>query len=272
MTVVACVISRRCTVHATDSLLTVQRGDGTIEPQDWRHPKIVPVEAWSGAMAFWGLGSIEGHWSTHDWLSAQASNAGDFDSAEAFGESIAEGLNHELRGFRFVRETDAGIGIHFTAYERFDGIQVPELFLISNWISTSYNELREAGVGCSRETFHTFFNVPSSSDHRQREFRLRVARRFNGGEVLQYNNGDPGLFNRAANGIMDMLAELRSRGIMQDPDDPATQRDIARAPVEVVADLQSTFCRPGTQRVGGRIRDLTVFPDGRYDSTTGDAP
>ena len=252
--------------------MAVQQDDGTVEPRDWAHPKIVPVEAYAGAMAFWGLGEIEGQWHTHDWLSAQVAGARNFASPQAFGESIAEGLTRELGRFRFRRQRDGGIGIHFTAYESVDGFQVPELFLISNWRDTSYRALRAGGFGCSRETYHTLLGVPSAPEHGNREFRLEVARRINNGQMLRYNNGDPGLYNVAATGIMTMLGELQRRSIMRSPDDAITQRDIARAPVEVVADLQARFCRPRTQRVGGRVHDLTVFPDGRFDSSTGDAP
>jgi len=55
MTVVAAIITHAATAHATDSLITHEQRNGTLKVQEWEQPKVVKVDAFRGAMAYWGF-------------------------------------------------------------------------------------------------------------------------------------------------------------------------------------------------------------------------
>jgi hypothetical protein len=269
MTVISTLITRTGTVHATDSLLTSLR-DGQREPLEWRQTKIVPVRPWRGAMSFWGLAKMDDSWSTLEWLRNQATSAGLSRSPEAFAREIAANLQTALSRLKFQQITDAGIGIHFSAYEWIAERWVPELFLISNWGDTSYTSLRATGVRVSRETYSTVSGQGGNPETTNDEERLAVGAALQSGTWIRYNNGDPRLYNAAANTFQDMVIELARRGILRNIDDINTVRSLATRPVEIVSALQRDFCIPGRRVVGGRIHDLAIAPTGIYSSMSGD--
>jgi hypothetical protein len=193
-----------------------------------------------------------------------------FESAEAFAGGLAMGLNQALARLTFRHEVDAGIGIHFSAYEWFDGRWIPELFLVSNWRDPTYTSLRPIGVGVSRETHGTLSGQGPNPEDPTEARRLAVGRALQDGTWFRYNNGDPGLYNPAANAIHQMFSELAKRGILRAADDIQTLRSLTRRPVEVVSEIQHDFCAPGARVVGGRIHDLVITPAGDYSSTSGD--
>lgn len=272
MTVISAVITRYCTVHASDSLITDLQPDGSALPVEWEQTKIVPVHHWRGAMAYWGLARYEAHgWSTFDWLQEQAKTAASCDSAEEFAQDLSEELQRAIAQMRFVKPVHAGIGIHFTAYEHIDDYWIPELFLISNWADSSYRSLRSGGVSSSRETYHTVANVASEHEHRKVKFRLEVHRYLNQrGAMLIYNNGDPVMFNAAAYAMLGVFGALARRGELTESGRVETYLAMARRPIEVVSKAQLDFCREGARVVGGRPHDLAITPNGQYKSTTGD--
>jgi hypothetical protein len=270
MTVISAVISRFCTAHASDSLITERQPDGSYRPTEYRRAKIIAVRQWRGAMAYWGLATY-GPWSTFDWLRDLATSASNFSSPQDFAYSIMGRLNTELSGMRFQIPTNGGLGIHFTAYEHVNDYWIPELFLISNWTDPSYSAVRPAGFGVSRETYHTIANEPSREEHASTSIRLQVHAFLQEGKMLIYNNGDPLLFRPAANSVSAMLSEIARRGHLKAPEDIETYRSIARRPIEVVANAQLDFYKPGARIVGGKLHDLAITPDGLYSSSTGDA-
>jgi len=101
MTIIATLITRRATVHASDSLLTISR-NGMVDAINWEQTKIIGVPAWRGAMSYWGLAEVRDQndvvlWSVFGWLRDQAGSASTFDSAEAFAAHLANTLYH-IRG------------------------------------------------------------------------------------------------------------------------------------------------------------------------------
>lgn len=270
MTVISTVISRSCIVHASDSLITERQPNGTYSITESERTKIIVVREWRGAMAYWGLATF-GSWSTFDWLRDRATHTSNFLSAEQFAGATAAQLEKELSKMHFARPTDAGVGIHFTAYEYINDYWVPELFLISNWADPSYTTLRSNGVGASRETYHTITAQPPRDEHRETDCRLQVHAFLQEGKFLIYNNGDPTLFNTAANGLATMFGELARRGRINAPHDIRTHLAIARRPIEIVANAQRDFCGSDMRIVGGRLHDLATTPGGVYSSSTGDA-
>jgi len=271
MTVITTLISRHCTVHATDSFITRLNAEGHREVLEPQQSKIVTIRQFRGMMSYWGLATFEQYqWSTYEWLRRQATHQ--CDSAEAFAHYIAVELNSALSRMVFQNPLESGIGIHFSAYERVGDYWIPEMFLISNWQDTSYTLLRASGVGCSRETFHTLNNEPPSEDHRDREFRMLVHNYLQeDGNFIGYNNGDPLIFKPAADTIFEQFKTIARRGHLKDPSSVHTYLNMARRPVEIVSNTQRDFCESRFRCVGGKPHDLAVTPAGTYESTTGDA-
>ncbi|MBN1934549.1 MAG: hypothetical protein JW934_07780 [Anaerolineae bacterium] len=273
MTVISTVITRYCTVHASDSLITELQMDGNHKPMEWKQSKIIAVRRWRGAITYWGLAKCSAYkWSTFDWLQERANNADRYSSAEEFAQSLTEQLNKAFAKMRFAQAVSTGIGIHLTAYEYIENYWIPELFLISNFIDTTYSTVNSDGIHLSRETYHTIADAPPSPTHREAQYRLQVhAHLHEPGGMIIYNNGDPIMFNAAAYAIFGAFAILAARGNLARSDKIETYLAIARRPIEVVSETQRDFCKEGTRLVGGKPHDLAITPDGVYLSTTGDS-
>jgi hypothetical protein len=274
MTVIAAVITRYCTAQASDSLITKLQQDGTRVPKEWERTKIVAVPHWRGVMAYWGLAVYDAYqWSTLDWLQERAQETNQYTSSEDFARAMTEMLNEAISKMTFHRSLDAGIGIHFTAYEYINNYWIPELFLLSNFEDPSYRSLHSDGVHLSRETYHHIDrNVRGPQpEHRETTYRLKVHKHLQAGGMLIYNNGDPLLFNPAASAIFAIIQELVRRGKLGNPASTATYRAIVRRPIEIVSRMQLDFARQETRTIGGKPHDLAVTPNGEYSSDSGDA-
>ncbi len=259
-------------VLASDSYITELQPDGTHKLTESRQTKLVAVEHFRGALAYWGLATyVRYSWSTLRWLRGWAGKAREFSSAETFAHSLASALNAGISNMQFKSETDSGIGIHFTAYEYIDGYWVPELFLISNWSDPTYQSIRADGVGVSRETCHTLTQQSPAPEHGSPQYRMRVHKYLQDGGWFIYNNGDPAMFNPAAAAVFRLLEMLSQRGLLARQEEVTTYLAIARRPIEIVADAQRDFCEKRSRVVGGKLHDLGITPNGLYESTTGDA-
>jgi hypothetical protein len=273
MTVISTLITRHCTVHSTDSLISEIK-DGNYCPMEWEKSKIIPIVRFRGAMSYWGLAKCDKfRWSTYEWLSKQVQDSNCFTSAEELAYNISDKLNLALSTMRFSKPEHYGIGIHFTAYERIDDYQIPELFLISNFADTNYTSLRGEGVGVSRETFHVISEYPPLAEHRDKPYRLAVHNFLNDKDgMFIYNNGDPILFNPLSNAIHQCFNTLYQRKQLKNDTKIATHMALARRPIEMISKAQADFCLEGKQLVGGKPHDLAITPNGSYESTTGDKP
>jgi len=271
MSVISAIITRICTVHASDSLITQRQADGVYEVKETRKPKIVRIPHWRGAIAYWGLAQVDAlRWSTVQWLEDWSTRARDCTTPEDFANATAVELAKVLSCMKFRREAERGLGMHFSAYERVGEYWIPELFLISNWLDTTYRAVRPEGLVVTRETFHAVSNEPPQERHRETTYRLKVHRFLNEGNILSYNNGDPGLYNSAAIGFFAMFQQLAGRGALANPEAVETWTSMARRPIEIVGKAQRDFCPRGRRLVGGKPHDLAVTPAGIYTSTTGD--
>lgn len=273
MTVISTVINRYGTVHASDSLITLRQSNGTVTQLNWRRTKIVKVERFRGAISYFGLATCDQcRWSTVSWLAKQSRAAADFSSAEEFANALRDELNREMKRMVFADPRSYGIGMHFTVYENIDNKWIPELFLITNFTDPSYKSIHAHGLHVSRETYHTIVNVPADMGHRETRFRLTVYDHLHAADnMLIYNNGDPLMFNIAANAILGSFATIAKRGHLSGSRDLRTYLDIARRPVQIVSEAQRHFCSRSYRTVGGKPHDLGISPQGEYYSTTGDA-
>lgn len=288
MTVISTIISRHCTAHASDSFLTprLKRGDKRRRKSDDQQAKIVRVPDCRGAMSFWGLAGVKKSvddpvylWSTMHWMQEQANRAQVFSSPEEFAQDMAVGLNRIIDGITPDprRPLAKGIGIHFTAYEYVNGYWIPELYLISNFThDVEHPTLYSNGVHCGRQTFNVIkqiesgIGVDSQPEYRDANYRQYVHDYLSTGHMLIFNNGDPEMFNPAAQAILTLFRVVAERGIMTNANDVATYRRIARRPIEVVSAVQRDFVQEDHRIVGGKIHDLSVTPNGEYSSDSGD--
>lgn len=269
MTVIATLISKTCTVHASDSLLTAIQPNGGVRFVEWQETKIVQVRPWRGAIAYYGLAGWENGWQTLTWLRAQAAGSDQHSSAQAFAEHLASSLQAELARLGLAGSAAGGVGLHFSAYERIDDHWIPELFHVTNWANPSYRALAPGGVRCTRETWGLIHGRPSDLAHGDRARRLEVRRFLQGDGWLRFNNGDPGLFNKVANALQGAVLVLSQRSQLR-PLGLPEYTAVAHRSVELVAQLQQEIGRAESRRVGGRIHNLAVSPVGEYFSTSGD--
>lgn len=270
MTVIATIISKYCCAHASDSLLSTYNNK-TYQKIEYKKTKIVAVRNFTGAMAYWGLAKYR-NWSTLQWLIEQASKSNQFATPEDFAQFISIQLNQILSGMNFKKEQDKGIGIHFTVYEKVDGIRIPELFVIRNFNGTNYNEILPDGMRVTRETYgnlpETLQVVAPGIDHGKSECRYIVRDYLENGGLFMYNNGDPEMFNSAAASIQNMFFVAAKRGILDYSDDAKTYRKIVKWSIDQVTKMQHEFVKDGQQLVGGKTHNLSITPIGEYMSDT----
>lgn len=274
MTVITAVMTRYCTVHASDSLRIERQPDGTRKLKDWQKTKIVPVQHFHGAMSYWGLDSYRykvDKWSTLKFLQERAGQAKQFTYPEEFAQDMTDRLNKAICQMAFPERLDSGIGIHFTAYEYVEDYWIPELFLVTNYTDPSYKELAGDGVRLGRQTYHKMKlkRVPAQPEHRESEYRLAVHRHLQAGKMLVFYNGDWEMFYDAARAVFSMFSRLQKRGHLANPDSVVTYQKIGRKPIDLVCYIHG-LAKEDKRWAGGRVRDLAVSPNGVYSSSSGD--
>jgi hypothetical protein len=271
MTVIATIITKHCTAHSTDSFLTERDSAGRITPVESQASKLVRVNAYSGAISYWGLARQAADWDTHQWISDQAGRAASHGSPERFSSHLASALTIALRGRRFRSEKERGLGLHFTAYEHIGGYWIPELFQIRNWTDESYSHVRTSGFEVRRESFGS---VTMTSDRCAAdgsvERRMAVHAMLQAGGMLRFVNGDPSLFAPLGTAVLGVFAELYSRGDIADGDSDDTHLSLVRRPIEVLSRLLADLTPKDKRLIGGKTHDLAIRPGPRYHSTSGD--
>jgi hypothetical protein len=271
MTVIATIITKHCTAHSTDSFITERDAAGRMTTVESQASKLVRVNAYSGAISYWGLARQSPDWDTHQWLSDQSGGAASHGSPEQFASHLASALTGELRGRSFRSETDRGLGLHFTAYEHIGGYWIPELFQIRNWTDESYSQVKTNGFEVRRESFGSLTITPDrSANDGSVERRMAVHTMLQSGGMLRFVNGDPTLFAPLGTAVLGVFAELHSRGEIADGDSDATHLSLVRRPIEVLSRLLVDLAPKDRRLIGGKTHDLAIRPGPRYHSTSGD--
>jgi hypothetical protein len=265
VTVISTLITRRWTVHASDSFITELQPDGKRKIIESERSKIVKVGKWSGIVSYFGLATYEKYkWDTYEWLREKVKTTTEYTTAEEFAIALKEELSSKMGSMRFDRPVDARIGLHFTAYEHIGGYWIPEMYFITN--STNPPKL-----GLGRETYHTVVNVAADMKHSEERCRLTVHDYLHSEpNMLIYNNGDPEMFNAAADSIHRAFSMIKKRGTLKETNNLKTFLDLARRPVDLVSEAQLAFVEKDHRTIGGKSHDLGVDSGGNYESTTGD--
>ncbi len=284
MTIISTLISESCVAHASESLLSKRGRTGNVDPVEGRSTKIVRVDAFAGAISYFGLAVLPGDLRTLSWLREQASEAGNFQTPSDFANHLQDNLQGMIQVSRYRNPIDAGIGLHFSAYENIDGAKVPELFSITNFASTDYQSLHPDGIHLARETFRTLRTLYNAADpnnspyltdnspvseHGNVYYRKEVLVALQNGTILIYNNGNPLLFNPASGALFQMIRTAQQMRILRQIT-PRALRKMAQFPINYAVMVQNEFFVKGYRTVGGRGHNLSVTPDGKYDSDTRD--
>lgn len=211
-------------------------------------------------------------WNTFKFLESQSLLENKPDKVEDFAIRFKDLLTE--KAVKHCKLANMGIGIHFTAYEEFDGHQIPEMFYISNISGIHPNSGFYDGVddhfSMGRHSFHTLTHQPVLEEHRNPEFRLVMKTCLDSGFPIWFKNGDPLLFNFAAHALTQMTTVLSSRHLLNDAEDPVEfYSNLALQPVQIVSKLQSEFCKKDSAVVGGKCHQLTITPTGEFTSKTG---
>jgi hypothetical protein len=263
MTVISAIISKECVAIASDSLITQLDKNTFSKPYEYKKPKLVYYHHLKCCASYWGL-AFNNNWDTYDWLESLKKEIGRYQTLEAFANYMKTSLEEHLK--RMPNSSDpryGGIGIHLIGYEYIDGAWIPELFFITNYAGTNYNELRPLGL--SRETFGTIkkYNpdfVNGISDFTSE--RVKVQEHLNNNHILIYNNGDPLMFNPAFNTIFGLIKEGQRRNTSKSKNNIEIYRLMVRRPIEIVKTIQKDFYRENQILVGGKIHDFVFDQNG----------
>jgi len=266
MTAISALISKDWIAAASDSLLTEFYPDSNkIKHIEFKKSKIVPIRKFKAAATYWGLAKV-GQWRTYDFLKALATDADKYNSLEEFAFNMRDKLKEKIDNIKFKNPIHKGIGIHLIGYETINKVQVPELFLICNYTDTTYAKVGDLDI--SRNLYKTLpneFRKDGLSLDKQRE---QIVDFLNSGRLFIFNNGDPTLFNPAANAIHNMFKTAIERKVMKK--DYNNYMRLASRPIEMIKKVQNDFFEKDFVRVGGQIHHLLITKQGEFLSNTGD--
>jgi hypothetical protein len=272
MTVISAVISAHCIAVSSDSLITVYNsGKKSYEIIETRRPKIIRLEKFLGAFSYWGLAAKSKYsgWTTYDWLKDISKKTQNFDQLSDYAVYVRNELEKEINHLGIAKK-NSGIGIHLTGYENYNGFQIPELFLISNYTDTTYTK-----IGALLLSRHLFGTMPDEfksgfTQLPQVEKQFRVKDFLSKGNMFIFNNGDPEMFNPFFSGYRDAMNLSKKRSILKDTSDIEIYRSMARRPIEMVAKAQRDYYKHDKIIVGGRIHDLVIEKNtGSFSSSSG---
>lgn len=274
MTIVSTIITSGITIHAADSLLTRPKfnNDGKVigfSELTRKARKIVRVPAYAGAMSFWGLARLGWLATTHQWLNWQLGECRNR-SPEEFANRIAEKLQDALSGLHLAEDAYYGIGIHFTVYEN----QVPELFLITNYLDETYEKVDRTRVHVSRHTYlkTSQYDGTGAEVHGAQNYRDAVREYLEADywNWLMFNNGDPAMFCPFAFAMLREFKVAGQRLNLNVNERKQLLKTLATMPIEAVSKVQQSVYKKDQQLVGAPVRWLAIRPVGTYESSTGD--
>ena len=268
MTAITALISKNWIATASDSLLTeFNPVTNEISSIEFRRSKIVPIRRFKASIAYWGLAKVS-TWRTYDFLKTMAREADNYDTLESFANEICLKLKEKLSRFHFRNPIHQGIGIHLTGFEDDGDRLVPELFLISNYLNSNYNDLRELGV--SRNLYETLPDSYRNNEETLREKRNKIVEFLDQEKYFIFNNGDPLLFNPTARSLHNIFHSAIERNVIRVVPEFRNYMKLASKPIELIKMFQSDFFNKNKIRIGGKIHRLLITQTGHFISDTGD--
>jgi hypothetical protein len=262
MTVISTTLLPNCMVHVTDSLLRGRQA-GQDQGGFENGSKFAKVSEFKGAMSWFG--KVYQHpWDAIEFLERMSADAGG-QTPDNFGRHIAEQLNSDgaLLGIR----QRMAMGIHFSFYEDIGGDLIPELLWITNYsgiTGTGEYVIAEGGdFTAQRQTFFTLTKNTDFERHAEHEYRKVVSHFLQNNGPIEYNNGNPALFNvfdRVGPAVNHCIA--KQQVAFDDEIDLAARTALFK--VEAIAHFQERLFKDASRAVGNPCHYLVVLPDGNY--------
>ncbi len=266
MTVISALITKDFIVAASDSLLTeIDRVRHVTRKVEFRRSKIVLLRRYRACASFWGLAKY-GNWRLYEFIEQKMHEAPPEYDFQRFADFLCEQLRHKLNSFHFANIIDKGLGIHLVGYELVNREYIPELFLISNYSNTKYSEIRDLKV--SRNLYETMPSYLKDMHDNNQEKQLKVNHYLKSGGYFIFNNGDPLMFNPAANTLLNLYQiALRGGKLNVEPDNRIAMK-LVSSPIEFLKTFQQKFYKSESILIGGKIHRLLISNRGDFFSDT----
>lgn len=266
MTAISALVSKKWISVATDSLLTETRKGQDARHVEFRKTKIVPIIKFKASAAYWGLAKV-GEWRTYDFLKRIAAEADNHENLEVFADYLCSELRKKLIKINCDNPVDKGIGIHLAGFEKINGQLLPELFLITNFTNTSYKDIGELSV--TRNLYKNLDDSYKAGEKLLDDQRRKVKLFLDNGGMFIFNNGDPEMFNPAANAISEIFKSAKRRNVLIE-ESLKQYLLLASLPIEIIKNAQKNLLEKKHIRVGGQIHNLLITNMGERISTSGD--
>ncbi len=271
MTVIVTIISKSACVHASDSFLTIEKLTGSVDVIEKHKTKIIPVPFFYGALSYCGMASGQivnsygrlVNFETYEWLKQKSANARNFSTPEEFGNYLKDQLNSTISVQNFgANKYKTGIVIHFSAYEKIEGVFIPELFAIRNCNGINYQDISQNGFSIYRSTYESIPEEKKLPDkdinQNNYECRKLVKEYLQNGGIFFFNNGDPWLSSPSINAILRMSKVANDRNILINSTEIDLLKEIAIWVIKSVIKFQEKFLLAGRQVVGGYIHTKVI--------------
>jgi len=259
MTAISTLLTNSVIASASDSFLTEADTGRTIET---RQPKLVCIKPLRMVVSYWGLARTNSGFNTFEFLKSFAARNKGATSPEQFASVLASEITNKIRSFRLATPAD-GLGIHIATFESVSGIYIPELFLCTNYLNTSYTST-SPNFSVTRESFKDPKYLNRSDPNARMEFYSSLMNHL----VVRFNNGDPELFNPLADAIMQMSMVLQSRVYLSTAKKIEAYRQWVREPIQAIADLQKRICKKNNRLVGGIVHDVIIYQSGNIQPSS----
>lgn len=267
MSVISAILTKDFIIVSSDSILTFEvDGKKLIDDDSYTKPKYVSFPKLKCIVSYWGLAYFkvgdQKVWQTYEWLQSKIDKQDDYQNIEEFGMSLKQDLEKIIGQYHLRNPLEYGIGLHIIGFETYDGVVIPELFLLSNYKSIEYNAI--GNLDLSRRTIIDLFKgqIPDMTLLEQRKLYLNVLNQQGFGF---YNNGDPIMFNLFANTYHNSVLIAKSRGKLKGALDKSFYSKLCSEPINQVSKFQKEFYVEGSIIVGGKTHTISMNSDGTIE-------
>jgi hypothetical protein len=257
MTIISAVIKKEFIIVASDSLIVrklIGKENKSFFPST---PKFVSFPQLRCIVSYWGNISIipkektEPSWEIRKWLIEKLDKQHQFETIEAFGQSLT---NELTTVFKIYNQNEYKmLGIHLIGFERFENKWIPELFLIIG-DSNGWN------FNFSRRTYGDLKNWENMDDdltHQRLEYFNVLEKGYS-----VYNNGDNEMFNHFFNAFHQAIKSTNNRSQLSGGFSKDFFIDLATIPIKQVVYFQNKYYQKNNKSVGGKVHAVLMTFEG----------
>ena len=265
MTAISAILTKDIIAISSDSLLTrYYKSVNRYEEIEHQKSKIILMEKYRAAASYWGLAKYGNEWTLGSFIRQRLEDAPRGETLKEFVERLRLALQKEIKGFKFRRNLDSGIGIHITGFENIDGMDLPELYLLTNFDTPTCDSLKPKFIGLPQvySTIKNNLELPETQQNQERNI-INTYLSSSEWHFLNFNNGDPIIYNSYSKAVIQSMMVLHQRFNIR-MNKPEFIRAIARRPIEGIKMAQRDFMKHGQRVVGGKIHDILIHRDGTF--------